>query len=469
MNNSRRNFVRAMAGTGAMGLVSGLGLWAGRDAVAQSNDYKALVCVFLFGGNDGHNTLIPYSLGGSFANTGMNSYDDYTALRPVWQSSASQGLGVAHGALLPLQEANGSVRYGMNPALQRLAAHWGDGKLAWVRNVGPLLGPLDRSSYYTAARPYGIYSHDDQQGLAMMALSTQSEIPLLGGWGARMQAQLSSYRTSAALPDAGLVSFTGARTAWLMSDALPALALRGQTSLNLKHANGVSPLAMAAQSGGRPVAKAYGRVVSGAYAHGNQINAALTSANARSIFNAARGVNSGLHDQLLSVAQFIDTRMSMGAPGRQIFIVGIGGFDNHSDEYNTQSNLLSTLADGLHAFRSTMLSLGLDQQVTAFTMSDFGRTLRMNNSNGTDHAWASHHLVMGGAVTGGIYGQEANWAPGALDLAPTNTDNAVIPKVSYDQMGAKLATWFGVPPSGLNAVFPNLPNFAQSQANLDFI
>jgi uncharacterized protein (DUF1501 family) len=233
--------------------------------------------------------------------------------------------------------------------------------------------------------------------------------------------------------------------------------------------NQLTPLIESSKRSSRPFTKVYGSAMEQAYVHGARVNSIFDNANsaANDAFRAlSAGRSGGLFSQLSSVARFIEARSQLGVPGRQIFFVSIGGFDTHANQFGLHYTLLEHLDLTVDAFAGTMTQLGLERNVTTFTLSDFGRTQKMNASNGTDHAWASHYMVVGGAVKGGIYGRTANTLPGSEDVLVFDP-NVVIPSISTDQYAATLSAWMGLDTNGLNVVFPNLRNFLQP--NLGFM
>jgi uncharacterized protein (DUF1501 family) len=230
----------------------------------------------------------------------------------------------------------------------------------------------------------------------------------------------------------------------------------------------IGPLINQGTSSSRALTRAYASALSSNYTDLVKVNSIFsnTGSMATGTFDAVTSGNrAGLIGQLLAVARVIEACRAQG-PSRQVFFVGIGGFDTHEAQYSAHASLLTELDTGLHAFFSAMEALGIGQQVTAFTMSDFGRTLRANASHGTDHAWASHLMVMGGAVRGGLYGRAADITPTSADIVP-NDSNWVIPSTSINQYAATLAAWMGLSPTDLNDVFPDLRKF--SQVNLGFM
>ena len=447
----RRHFLYSSAATAAgLGLPL-LGALAQRQASAQvAADYKALVCVYLFGGNDGHNTLVPYE---------SRAHADYLAMRPVYSGLTKTGLGIPRDELLPLASSGEASGTALHPKLTNTLARWSKGNVAFLQNIGNLVQPLSRATFSKRQRPVGLGAHDEQQNISMLALQDPAGEGSEFGWGSRMWQRWALTQGISANAWAK-VSFAG-QNRWQSAVSQPLLALEPNASLALDFRQQIAPLIADGQKSARPFARAYADTMSSAYSMGEMINSVFGSTNTtgyQAFTTASRGVTSGFYGQLLSVARFIEARTQLSVPGRQIFFVSLGGFDTHDTQYVGHANLLQAVDGALHSFMSAMESLDLYKQVTAFTLSDFGRTLWMNASNGTDHAWASHSLVMGGAVNGGLYGRSANLTPGSDDIAPYS-NNVVIPSLSVDQCAATLGGWMGLNVTDLDAVFPNLRNF----------
>lgn len=455
----RRSLLQGMGAWGLRSSLPSMALLANSQAQAQSSDYRALVCVYLFGGNDAYNMVVPYE---------SSRHAQYLTFRPQYNAGAGTGLGVARGNLLTLPEASGAINYGLNPSLPRMKAYWTQKRLAVMRNMGTLVEPLTRSTLNDRVRPQSIASHVDQQEISMAASRAPSDALAASGWGARSLAQLTDYIQTAAAPEMGMVSFSGVNR-WQQSTLLQRLSLSPNTQLALIQQNAMADLIAQGKAAARPFTKAYARILDSTYRNAAAVNTVVanTSTTAEASFKAASSGNvSGLYGQLMAVSKFIQSRAQLGSPGRQIFFVSLGGFDTHSSQYPVQASLYGTLDGALYAFFESLKAQGMDSKVTAFTMSDFGRTLRMNANNGTDHAWASHSLVLGGAVNGGLYGEDADWSDFSEDLYSVSS-NTVLPKVSIDQCGATLARWLGVSESHIPTVFPNVANFSTS--NLGFM
>jgi len=459
MTKTRRDFLREI-GCGA--LTATAILTGARDlmvmnalaAAAAPADYKALVCIFLFGGNDANNTVIP-----------LDGYADYAATRGA--------LAVPQAQILPISVPSARATFGLHPSLTRLQSLWQQHHLAVVTNVGPLVVPLTRQQYLgnAAPKPYQLFSHSDQQTEWQSGYATG---PIPTGWGGRLadvaQASSSGFPVIASL--AGLTLFSlGARTSPVSVAPAPtpltqALALQragdataGSTFRQLLDlgATPSSPLLVqeAADLGTRLLAD------------GQALTADPTLATSFP--------NTSLGNQLKQAAKLMAQSGSLGLK-RQIFFCSLGGFDTHTGQGvtgGTQPDLLAMVSDAMGAFYDATVELGVASQVTTFTLSDFSRTLKPAGSSaavGSDHAWGSHHFVMGGAVAGGdFYGTFPTLALNGPDDADSGTGarGRWIPTIAVDQYAATLAQWFGVSAGDLLTALPNIGHF--STPNLGFM
>jgi uncharacterized protein (DUF1501 family) len=449
----RRHFLRHAGALGGGAALAQLGLLSAR-ALAASSDYKALVCLFLYGGNDSNNTIVPLDSGG---------YASYATTRGP--------LALAQGTLLPLVEAGGAAAFGLHPALggaTGLQALWDAGQLAVVRNVGTLVQPLTKSAYLSPAsvKPASLFSHIDQQHQWQASLS---DAPSDTGWGGRLADQLASLNSAASVP--AMISTTG-NNLFVTGRATQALAIPTSGSFGLRgfdnSATGLARLAalkaLLGVDRGADLLDAAQDVMSGALASSAILNPILTSTTTPASGYFA-GLTSGIARQLLAVAKLIEARASLGAQ-RQVFLVSLGSFDTHSNELNAHATLYNELGIALKAFHDAMTGIGAAQQVTSFTLSDFSRTYKPNTNGGTDHAWGAHHFVAGGAVKGrAFYGTWPTLALGGPD--DEGSEGRWIPTLAVDQYAATLASWFGVDAAGLAAVLPNLAAF--SPATLGFV
>ncbi|APV51178.1 hypothetical protein BWI17_16715 [Betaproteobacteria bacterium GR16-43] len=450
MKTPRREFLLRSGALGAAGLaarLAPLGSLALPAHAAGAEDYKALVCVFLYGGADGNNLVIPLDAAG---------YARYAAVRPV-----SSGINIAQSALLPIRPA-GLDDFGLHPDLAAVHPLFAQGKLAVLANVGPLNEPTTRADYFSK-RPDNLYSHSDQQAQWQ---SSVSEGRSATGWGGRIAdavADGAAFPVVTTIAGASLFT-TGAVTSPLALGATGGLALQGFTQSAASRARAASLFSILAADRDNDYVKAAGDISSHAIALSGLVDPILTSTSS-TIAPLFAGQTSSIAQQLLQVAKLIEARAQTGAR-RQVFFVSLGSFDTHSGELATLTNLLGQLSPAVKAFYDATVQLGVANQVTTFTLSDFGRTFQPASGAGTDHAWGNHHFILGGAVRGGaFYGRYPTLALAGPDDA--EAEGRWIPTTSVDQYGATLARWFGVSDAGLAATFPNLPRF--STADLGFL
>lgn len=438
----------------------------GEAAAFTATDYKALVCIFLYGGSDQANTLIPVD---------SANYDLYSTIRGGGAGQTAGGIALARSSLAAtaLTPSGGQIltdnmQLALAPEMTRLKARFDQGKMAIQLNVGPLIAPLTKAQYESSDRvanpiPPQLFSHNDQQS------TWQSSAPegAVIGWGGRMGDLALSGNTNALFT---CISATG-----------NAVFLSGQSALSYQigttgavSVNGVkNPLygartssdalrTLVTQSSNHILEGEYNRVTQRSIDSEAVFSAAINPITLTTSFRPATGSNS-LADQLKIVARTIAARSALGTR-RQVFFVSMGGFDLHDSLIASQSGLLAKLDFAMDAFYQATLELGVADKVTTFTASDFGRTLS-SNGDGSDHGWGSHHFVMGGAVQGGkFYGT-------APKISVTSNDQVgqgrLLPTTSVDQYGSTLALWFGAGASELTGLFPNIGRFGS--ANLGFM
>jgi uncharacterized protein (DUF1501 family) len=437
----RRKLIKNCCCGAAMGLAASFSRFGMVNAWAQAGtDYKALVCVFLFGGNDSNNLIVPF---------GNQAYAQYAAIRG--------GLALPQNSLLPIQSQSVGAPFGFHPQLGDLQTLYNQKNLAVLANVGTLARPVTRAQVLdgTGIVPANLFSHSDQQAQWQSSrVDGFSET----GWGGRVADKVQPLNSTAMFPS--LVSVYGSTMFVDGVSARSAAVNPGQLG-GLdgfpNDPNDVRYLAMQ-QLLTFDTGLALVQTASSTMANAFRDNKTLTDA-----LKSAPGLTtpfptSDIGQQLLQVAKIIQVRSALGLK-RQIFFVAMDGFDTHSDQLVNQQTLYGYLSPALNAFYQSTVELNLASQVTAFTLSDFGRTFLPASNAGTDHAWGSHHIIMGGAVKGGdIYGTFPTLALKGPDDG--GEEGRWIPTTSLDQYGATVASWFGVRDADLNSVFPNLANFS---------
>lgn len=455
-DQSRRAFLKrascfAIAG-GASPFVMNLAA-IGEAAAATATDYKALVCIFLFGGNDYANTVTPYD---------QPSYDLYAGLRgTIAHSQAS----LSQTILYPNAGLSGGRQFALAPNLTPLIPLFDAGQLAVVLNVGALVQPTSKTNYQNKSVPLPpkLFSHNDQQSF-WQASNPEGATT---GWGGRIGDLLQSGN--------------GTSTLTCINASGNSVFLSGQTAVQYGvTTNGPVPLLNNATT---LFSSGAGMAALRALMTGNRTNlfenehaivtkrsldlqAQVTSALAAGPTIATPfPAGNTLGDQLRIVARLISVSQELGAK-RQVFFVSLGGFDNHDSMLTTHPVLMTRLGAAMKAFYDATVELGVADRVTAFTASDFGRTLT-SNANGSDHGWGSHHFVMGGAVNGrDFYGNP----PTIANNGPDDVGQGrLLPSLSVDQYAATLASWFGVSAGNLPTVLPNINNYNPSTWNLGFV
>ena len=428
-------------------------LAANRGALAQSADYKALVCIFLDGGNDGENTLIRYDTPG---------YQTYAAVRPP-----ASGLNIAQSQLLPIQPARGGPPFGFHPACAGMKSLFEQRQLAVVANVGVLVRPSTKPGLETqgAARPANLFSHTDQQ-LAHMSADASGFTRI--GWGGRVADRLDSKNAGSVFP--ALVSTNSARVFCNGNTTIPLIVGRG-TFYGLSGAGSTSQAAQFGALRAAALRELTSHARDNVYEQVAQLYAdqglASVSVVAPIVGNPASvvspffaGLSGDVATGLQTVAKLIESRAATGLR-RQVFYVHQIGYDTHGSQLGLQQPLLDNLSRGLQAFQNALAALGMLSNVTTFTLSDFGRTFKPAGNNGTDHGWGNYAFVAGGAVRGGdFYGT----VPTLALNGPDDFGNAGrwIATTSLEQYGATLARWFGIAEGDLPYVFPNIGAFANT-------
>jgi uncharacterized protein (DUF1501 family) len=484
-NASRREFLRRAAaltgGVGTAGMPLALNLAAMSAAASTPSDYKAIVCLFLYGGNDASNTVLA---------TDPASWSTYQAYRSIGaepiallpagtppDAAAAAATPAALGGVLPLSPAfglapaNAGRSFALHPSMGEAAGLFGAGRLSIIANAGTLTEPLTQSEFFNSQKrvPAKLFSHNDQFA-SWQALSPDARV----GWGGRLGDLLASMN--------GATQFTN------ISVSGNAVFMAGQSVVQYQ-----------VGSNGAVAVAGLGGQIFGSYKAGTKLRSIMTADNqhlfakehalvarrsidAQAMFQTAFDSSSvvapstyynpgtraasanSLARQLQTVARVIGAAGELGAK-RQVFFVSMGGFDTHDNQNRSHGDLLARLSHALGYFDGALGSMGLRDKVTLFTASDFGRAFA-SNGDGTDHGWGGHHFVMGGAQLRGreIVGRFPALGPAEADAV---SNGALLPSIAVDQIGATLGRWFGASETDLDQVFPNLGNF--SSRDLGFL
>ena len=443
---SRRGFIRVGAASVGTLALRPFGLLPAM--AASSSNYRALVCVFLFGGNDSNNSVMP-----------MDD-DDYQAYL-----AARGALGLATSNLVQVNDVTGAP-YGFHSLLTELASLFTSRQLSVVANVGPLVAPLTQAQYQAqqGSIPSNLFSHPDQQSEWQTSIA-QGNSPT--GWSGRAADYVSAQKLNSAsfpvfLSLAGnVLQGAGANTQLAAVAPGESLQLSGFNSSAASGARWNALSNLLSTDSGATLVQAANNTLANSISDAQALSAALS----KSTPLKTQFPKTSLAAQLQQVAQIIQVQADLGM-SRQIFFCSLGGFDTHTAEISTHDQLYPQVSQALAAFYDATEELGVADSVTTFTESDFNRTFQPTSGNGSDHAWGGHHFVMGGAVQGGrIFGKFPTFQLGGPD--DTDTRGRWIPTTSIDQYGATLCSWFGISSAGLATVFPNLANF--STANLGFL
>ena len=441
---NRRQFLNrcGTVGLAGAGLASGLGSTSAVNALqpGAGASYKALVCVFLYGGNDGYNMLVP---------TSNAEYQLYQNMR--------QQLALPLGQLLPLGKDSKNVDYGIQSSMPEMQALYQQGKLAIQGNVGPLVEPTTREQYQnkSTARPEFLFSHNHQQAFWQKLSSTGARKT---GWGGQFADLTKGLNANPSSPISISLSGrniwqTGATTSAYSIGENGADTLRGFREDREREARRLAAFnELLAHESESLFVKEFARVQEEARQLNGLTKDAVDTVQLNTVFP-----NTGIGRKLRMIARMLASRTTLGV-SRQTFFVGQGGFDNHGNLLTRQPLLLADVSAALKAFYDATVELGIAEQVTTFTQSDFGRKLIVNGA-GSDHGWGNHHLVIGGSVRGGtIYGDIPEYD---LNATYNNGKGRPIPTTSVDQYGATLGKWFGLDDSELGQIFPYLNNFAE--------
>ncbi len=439
---SRREFLRRAGAFSAMGAAApwALNLAASAAASAQTagEDYRALVCVFMYGGNDNHNTVVPYD---------QATYDQYAAIRT---SIALPRADLAATEIVPANAWTDGRQMALHPALAPLKTLFDTGHLALAMNLGTLTREGTTLADYKAGRglPPKLFSHNDQQSVWQSSLAEGAAT----GWGGRMADLLAASNGDAA-------TFTS------ISAAGNAVFMSGKDVVQYQVSGGgsiqINPLFGSAASTDA-VKRLMQRTSTHLFEEDHAVIARRSIAADAKVRAALAGIAeptfppTGLGAQLKIVARLIAARQALGVK-RQVFFVSQGGFDNHDDLIEKHPELLGNVAGAMSDFYAATVAMGVQDLVTTFTGADFGRTLA-NNGDGSDHGWGSHHFVMGGAV------KPRTWVGALPAMSVTEgADNVgggrLLPAIGVDQHGATLARWMGVPEDKLSTVLPNIGEY----------
>lgn len=458
---SRRKFIGSCcAAVGTTGLLSALsqlrliGAIAGPSSglvTAQATDYKALVCLFLQGGNDANNLIIPNDTAG---------YATYATSRGA--------LALPQTGLLSLNPRTSDGRsFALHPSMTDFHSLFGQGKAAVIANTGTLVVPTTKAEYSARSVPLPpqLFSHSDQQ---VEWQSSVPDKPFSTGWGGRLADLTDAFNANSSISMS--ISLAGQNSFQVGRDvAQYSVGTNGVVSLSGSSTSATSTAGIRTQAQNDLLAAqnqslfetAFAGVTRGAIAD-SALLAQYVGANAPVPFSTVFPTSS-LGQQLRMIARLIAAAPSLGLK-RQIFFARVGGWDLHDNQLGAHATLLGDLSTSLKAFYDSTVSLGVADQVTTFTASDFGRTYN-TNGDGSDHGWGSHHLVLGGAVRGNdIYGR----MPDLTINGPDDTGRGRwIPTTSVDEYSATLASWFGVSSTDLPIVLPNIGRFAKP--NLGFL
>ncbi|WP_066650789.1 MULTISPECIES: DUF1501 domain-containing protein [Sphingomonas] len=456
-DQSRRAFLKRSAALGIAGsaapFVTNLAA-IGEAAAATASDYKALVCVFLYGGNDYANTLPPYD---------QASYNLYAAART---NLAHARATLAATVLNPSTALPGGRQYALAPTMSGLLPIFDAGRLAVVLNVGTLVQPTTKAQYTanSVRLPPKLFSHNDQQSY------WQASNPegATSGWGGRIGDLLQSGNgtsTVTCINASGNAVFLTGRTAiqYSVGTTGPIALLNNGSTLFGSTAAASTLRTLMTSTNANLLANEHATISKRALDTYAQVNSALASAPAANFPLFPTGNN--LASQLQIVARLISVSQELGAK-RQVFFVSQGGFDLHDNLLAQHPGLVSNVANAMRAFYDTTVALGVADRVTTFTGSDFGRTLQ-SNDDGSDHGWGSMHFVMGGAVNGRrFYGTP----PAIGNNTPDDVGQGrLLPTISVDQYASTLASWFGVSAGNMSTVLPNIGNYNPSTWNLGFV
>ena len=467
---SRRTFLKKSSLMAAAGAAAPWALQLaamGEAAAFSGDDYKALVCVFLYGGNDYANTVVTYD---------EASHRRYADIRAAGAGSAAGGIVLSRAALAntvlkPAQALPEGRQYALHPSMPNLAGLFNSGQAGVQLNVGPLVVPLTRQQFESQAYPMPpkLFSHNDQQSLWQSSSPEGSTI----GWGGRLgdiAMPSNSQSLFTCISVTGNSVFLSGQDALQYqcstSGAIKVRALQNNDWFFGNHAEmRATLLNMIQQNRSHVLQNEYNNVMRRALAAEGKVSSALSSVNLGTAF-----ADNNLSRQMRMVARLIGARQRLGVK-RQVFMVSLGGFDLHDNLVARQPGLLQEVDQAISTFYKATVELGVSDKVTTFTASDFGRTLT-SNGNGSDHGWGSHHFLVGGAVKGARFYGEAPPVSASDSKDPQDQwhvgQGRLLPRTATDQFAATLGRWFGVEEGELAQILPNLRNFGKSAGRLDY-
>lgn len=412
------------------------------DINGKQDDYKALVCILLAGGNDSFNMLVPRS---------TNAYNEYASVR--------SNLALSNGSLLPLNFTdNNGKNFGLHPSMPEVQQLFNNNKLSFISNIGTLVEPTTKSQYLNKSvkLPVGLLSHADQiqQWQTSIPQSRSSR-----GWGGKMADILSSMNTNQQISMNISLSGTNVFQAGNVSNEY-AITNKGNGSVGINLFESSTQFDQILRNGVNSLldeqyADIYKKTFTDKIKHSQDSHNQFSEAIGNVADFGTSFSDNDVSANMKMIAKSIAARQTLGIK-RQTFFVLFGGWDHHDEVLNNQVNMLGVLSKALGEFQSTMEELNVADKVTTFTISDFGRTLT-SNGNGSDHAWGGNVMVMGDAVNGGnIFGEYPSLAPNSsLDVG----GNILLPTTSTDEYFAELAQWFGVENNNLKDILPNIENF----------
>jgi uncharacterized protein (DUF1501 family) len=459
-NPSRRAFLKRASALSVAGVAApwALNLAAMAEAsAAEASDYKAMVCIFLYGGNDYANTVTPYDAA---------SYNAYQGMRPSFAHTRAALAATALNPLqAPLDSAGVAHQYALAPNLSPLMPLFDGGKLGVLLNIGTLIQPTTKTQYNNKSvkLPAKLFSHNDQQS------TWQASAPegARSGWGGRIGDLFESGNTNSTFTcvnvSGNAVFMSGNSAVQYQVSTNGSVPLAGLKSPLFGSSAATEALrTLITQPRSHLLEAEYNRVAKRSVDADSILTSALASTPALA---TAYPASNNLGDQLKMVARMIASASKLGAK-RQVFFVSMGGFDTHDSVATAHPTLMKNLANAMAAFYQSTVELGVANNVTTFTASDFGRTM-VGNNDGSDHGWGSMHFVMGGAVKGqSLYGT----APVVANNGPDDVGQGrLVPTTSVDQLAATLGKWMGVSDSNLLTMLPSLSNYNAGARTLGFI